>query len=111
MLPLDARTGAEEAQEPSSRMAPERPSDIAIADAIVHTVRAVPSVFDMGQGLFAKAATFGTGKHVPGVVIQHPTSDTLWVEAQIILEEAAFNIAIFLFAKFLGGDFPLVLRW
>jgi hypothetical protein len=90
MLPLDAESDAIKAQEPSSGMTPEHLSDIVIADAIVHAIRAVPGVLDMGQGLFVKAATFGPGKHVPGVVIQHPTSDSLSVEVHVILEEASF---------------------
>ena len=93
MLPLDAGSGAVEAQESSQRMAPEHLSDTFIADAIVHAIRAVPGVFDMGPGLFAKAATFGPGKRVPGVVIQHPTSGSLSVEVHVILEEATFTKA------------------
>src|SRR5438034_6136159 len=64
MLPLDAGSGGVEAQVPSTQMVPEHPSDIVIANAFVHAVRAVPGVLDMGQGLFAKAATYGPGKHV-----------------------------------------------
>ena len=69
MLPLDARSDAVEAQESSQRMAPEQLSDMVIADAIVHAIQTVPGVLDMGQGLFAKAATFGPGKRVQGIVI------------------------------------------
>ena len=52
MLPLDAGSGALEAQVLSAQMAPEHVSDMAIADAIVHDIRAIPGVVDMGQGLF-----------------------------------------------------------
>jgi hypothetical protein len=93
MLPLDAESDAVEAQESSQRMAPGHLSDTVIADAMVHAIRAVPGVLDMGQGLFAKAATFGPGKRVSGIVIQHPASDTLTVEVHVILEEAAFTKA------------------
>ncbi len=89
MLPLDAGTGAEEAQESSLRMAPEHLSDTMIAEAIVHATRSVPGVLEIGQGLFAKAATFGPGKRIPGIVIRHPTSDSLSIEVHVILEEAA----------------------
>jgi hypothetical protein len=93
MLPLDAESDAIKAQEPSSGMTPEHLSDTAIADDIVHAIRAVPGVLDMGQGLFVKAATFGPGKQVPGIVIQHPTADSLSIEAHVILKEAAFTKA------------------
>jgi hypothetical protein len=91
MLPLDAGSDAVESQESSQRMAPEHLSDTFIADAMVHAIRAVPGVLDMGQGLFAKAATFGPGKRVLGIVIQHPTADSLSIEAHVILEEASFT--------------------
>jgi hypothetical protein len=90
MLPLDAGSGGVEAQVPSAQMAPEHLSDLGIADAIVHAVRAVPGVLDMGQGLFVKAVTYGRGKHVSGIVVQHPTPESLSVEVHVILEEAAF---------------------
>ena len=101
MLPLDAGSGAAEDQEPSTRMTPEHPSDIVIADAIVHAIRTVPGVFDMGQGLFAKATTYGPGKNVQGVVIHHPTLDSLSVEAHVLLEEASFAKA---YAEISGSD-------
>ena len=93
MLPLDAGSGKVEAQEPSTRMAPEHLNDTAIANTLVHTIRAVPGVLDMGHGLFARAATYGPGKHVLGIVLHHPTSDSLSVEVHVVLEEAAFTKA------------------
>jgi hypothetical protein len=90
MLPLDAGSGAGEAQVPSTQVVPERLSDMGIAQAIVHAIRAVPGVLDMGQGLFAKAATYGPGKHVLGIVLHHPTPDSLAVEVHVVLEEASF---------------------
>ena len=96
-------------------MTPEHLSDIVIANTIVHAIRAVPGVLDMGQGLFAKAATFGPGKHVPGIVIQHPAPDTLTVEVHVILEEAAFTKA---YSEISGsvassrsGTTPILLRF
>jgi hypothetical protein len=115
MLPLDSGSGEVEAHEPSTRMAHEHLSDTAVADAIVQAIRAVPGVFDMGQGLFAKAATFGPGKHVQGIVIQHPTSESLSVEVHVILEEASFTKA---YSEISGsnassrsGTTPILLRF
>ena len=71
-------------------MVPERLSDMVIANTIVHAIRAVPGVLDMGQGLFAKAATYGPGKHVEGIVLRHSASDELSVEVHVVLEEASF---------------------
>jgi hypothetical protein len=82
-------------------MAPEHLSDTGIAEAIVRAIRAVPGVLDMGQGLFAKAATLGPGKHVPGIVIHHATSDTPSVEVHVILAEAAFTKA---YSEISGSD-------
>ncbi len=93
MLPLDTGPGAIEAQEPSQRTAPEHLSDTLIAETIVHAVRIVPGVLDMGEGLFAKALTFGPGKSISGVVIHHPTSDSLAVEAHVVLDDATFKKA------------------
>jgi hypothetical protein len=93
MLPLDTGPGAKEVQEPSAETAPEHLSDTLIAETIVHNIRTVPGVLDMGEGLFAKAATFGPGKRVPGVVILHPTSDSIAVEAHVVFEDATFTKA------------------
>ena len=59
MLPFAAASGAREAQAPSAQIVPAHVSDRALADAIVHDIRAIPGVVDMGQGLSAKAATYG----------------------------------------------------
>jgi hypothetical protein len=91
MLPLDAGSGIVEAQASSPRMVPEHLSDMAIARAIVHDVRAVPGVVDMGQGLFAKAATYGPGEHVVGIVLHHPAPNALVVEVHVVIEEASLN--------------------
>ncbi len=92
MLPLDAGSGAVDAQG-SRRTAPDPLSDTVIAEAIVKAIRSVPCVLDMGEGLFAKAATFGPGKHISGVVIHHPTADSLSVEAHVVLKDASFTKA------------------
>ena len=101
MLPLDSGSGGVEAQVPSTQMAPERLNDMVIANTIAIAVRAVPGVLDMGQGLFAKAATYGPGKNVPGIVLHHPTPDTLSVEAHVVLEEASFIKA---YSEISGSD-------
>lgn len=90
MLPLDAESGAVEVQAPSTQDVPEHLSDIVLATAIVHAIRAVPGVVDIGQGLFAKAATYGPGKHINGVVLRHSASGELAVEVHVVLEEASF---------------------
>lgn len=115
MLPLDAGSDAAAVQESSTGMTPEHLSDTDIADAIVHAVQAVPGVLAMGQGLFAKAATFGPGKHVQGIVIQHPTADSLSIETHVILEEASFTKA---YSEISGseassrtGTTPILLRF
>lgn len=89
MLPLDAASGEVETQESSAKVTPENLSDTAIAEAIVHTIQAVPGVSGMGQGLFAKVATFGPGKRVSGIAMKHPTLDSLSIEVHVILEEAS----------------------
>ena len=90
MLPLNAGPGALEAQAPSAQKVPEHLSDMVLAHAIVHAIRAIPGVLDMGQGLFAKAATYGPGKHVAGIVFHHPTPDALSVEVHVVLADAWF---------------------
>jgi hypothetical protein len=90
MLPLDAGPGALEAQAPSAQIVPEHVSDMVLANAVVHAIRAIPGVVDMGQGLFARAATYGPGKHVAGIVFHHPTPDALSVEVHVVLADAWF---------------------
>jgi len=94
MLPLDAGSGTEETQTPSTRMVSGRLSDTDIANAIVHAIRDVPGVLDMGQGLFARAATYGPGKHVAGIALQHPTPGELSVEVHVVLDERFLNKAL-----------------
>ncbi len=103
MLPLDTGSGAIEVQESSKRKAPERLSDTFIAESIVHAIRTVPGVLDMGEGLFAKAVTFGPGKHVSGIVIQHPTLDSLSIEVHVVLEDATFTKA---YSEISASDAP-----
>ena len=90
MLPLDAGSGTGEAQTPTAQMVSERLSDMDIANAI----RDVPGVLDMGQGLFARAATYGPGKHIAGIVFQHRAPGVLSVEAHVVLDETTFLKAL-----------------
>ena len=94
MLPLDAGSGTEEAHTPSAPLVSGRLSDTDIANAIVHGIRDVPGVLDMGQGLFARAATYGPGKHVAGIALQHPTPGELSVEVNVVLDERFINKAL-----------------
>jgi hypothetical protein len=94
MLPLDAGSGTGEAQTPTAKMVSERLSDLDIANAIVHAIRAVPGVLDMGQGLFARAATYGPGNHIAGIVFQHSATGELSVEVHVVLEEASLIKAL-----------------
>jgi hypothetical protein len=94
MLPLDAGSGTEETQTPPAHMVSGHLSDTDIANAIVHAIRDVPGVLDMGQGLFAKAATYGPGKHIAGIALEHPTPGELSVEVHVVLDERFFNKAL-----------------
>jgi hypothetical protein len=94
MLPLDAGSGTGEAKTPTAKMVSERLSDLVIADAIAHAIRDVPGVLDMGQGLFARAATYGPGKHIAGIVFQHRAPGVLSVEAHVVLDETTFLKAL-----------------
>jgi hypothetical protein len=87
MLPLDAGSETGEAQTPTSPLASERLDDLVLANAIAHAIRDVPGVLDMGQGLFARVATYGPGKHINGVVLRHPSSGELSVEVNVVLDE------------------------
>ena len=94
MLPLDAKSGTVVSQTPTMQMASGRLSDTDIAIAIVHAIRDVPGVLDIGQGLFAKAATYGPGKKVAGIALQHSTSGELSVEVHVVLDEHFFIEAL-----------------
>ena len=90
MLPLDAGSGTGEDQTPTAKMVSERLSDMVIADAI----RDVPGVLDMGQGLFVRAATYGPGKHIAGIVFQHRALGELSVEVHVVLDETSLLKAL-----------------
>jgi hypothetical protein len=94
MLPLDAGSGMEETETSTARKVSVRLNDTDIANAIVHAIRDVPGVLDMGQGLFAKAATYGPGKHIAGIALQHPAPGELSVEVHVVLDERFLNKAL-----------------
>ena len=94
MLPFDAGSGTEEAQTPTAHMVSGRLSNTDVANAIVHAIRDVPGVLDMGQGLFAKTATYGPGKHIAGIALQHPTPGELSAEVHVVLDERFLNKAL-----------------
>jgi hypothetical protein len=94
MLPLDAGSGTEETETSTARKVSVRLNDTDIANAIVHAIRDVPGVLDMGQGLFAKAATYGPGKHIAGIALQHPAPGELSVEVHVVLDERFLNKAL-----------------
>jgi hypothetical protein len=110
MLPLDAGSGTGEAQTPPALVVSERLSDMVIADAIAHALRDVPGVLDMGQGLFARAATYGPGKHIAGVVLQHPAPGELSVEVHVVLDETTFLKALSDMSSN-SDNTPIVLRF
>jgi len=68
-------------------------SDLDLARVIASAVRQVPGVLEMSPGRFALEATYGPGEHVSGVVLQHPTPDTLSVAVHVVVAEAAFRAA------------------
>ena len=103
MLPLDAGSGTGEAQTPTAQMVSERLSDMAIA----HAIRDVPGVLDMGQGVFARAATYGPGKHIAGIVFQHPAPGELSVEVHVVLDETTLLKALSDIAS--NSDHPSIL--
>ena len=90
MLPLDTRASTGEAQTPTAQLVSEYLSDLVLADAI----RAIPGVVEMGQGVFARAATYGPGKHIAGIVFQHSATGERSVEVHVVLEEASLIKAL-----------------
>lgn len=68
---------------------PRRVSDVALAEAVAEAVRGTPEVVDLSPGLSMLAATYGPGRSVAGIVVRHPTLDTLALEIHVILSEAS----------------------
>lgn len=94
MLPLDVGSDKVDAQSPTIQMATKPMNDMVIANAIAHAIRGVPGVLDMGQGLFAKAATYAPGKHIAGIVLRHPAPGELLVEVHVVLDVTTFIKAL-----------------
>ncbi len=87
MLPLDVWPSKGDIRAPTAQRVPGRLIDMIVADAIAHAVRGVPGVLAMGQGVFAKAATYGPGKHIAGIVLRHHASGELSLEIHVVLAE------------------------
>ncbi len=49
-------------------------------------------VLDLSPGLFALAATYGSGQHVTGVVVHHPAPEALALDVRVVLSEAQCNV-------------------
>jgi hypothetical protein len=94
MLPLDAESGTKKAQTSSAPFVSGHLSDTDSAHAMVHAMRAIPGVLHMGQGLFATDVTYGPGKHVAGIVFQHPAPGERAVEVHVVLDERFLNTAL-----------------
>jgi hypothetical protein len=91
MLPLDAESGPVEAQASPAPVMPGHLSDLDIADVLVHAIRNVPGILEMGKGLFAQAATYGPGRHIGGIALEHQGEGELAVEVHIVLDERYLN--------------------
>jgi hypothetical protein len=61
MLPLDTRAGTGEAQTPTAQLVSEYLSDLVLADAIAHAIRAIPGVVEIDQGLLPELRPMGQG--------------------------------------------------
>jgi hypothetical protein len=68
-------------------------SDLDLARVIAHAVRQTPGVLEMSPGRFALEATYGPGEHVSGVVLRHPTLDTLSIAIHVVVAETALKAA------------------
>lgn len=94
MLPVDGGSDRVEVQTPTAHMVSGHLSDTEIANAMVHAIRAIPGVLNMGQGLFAKSVTYGPGKHIEGIALQHPTPGDLSIEVHVVLDVRFLNTAL-----------------
>ena len=119
MLPLDVGSGQANSPDPPAHPDPQTPTmqmvteqinEMVIANAIAHAIRAIPGVLDMGQGLFAKAATYGPGKHIPGIVLRRLAPGELSVDIHVVLDEATFFEALTDVSSG-ADDTPILLRF
>ncbi|MGH2515821.1 MAG: hypothetical protein ACRDHP_09210 [Ktedonobacterales bacterium] len=67
-------------------------SDLAIASAAARAARTVSGVLDLSPGLVVRAATYGSGQRVIGVVVRHLTPDTVVLEIHVVLSEVYCNM-------------------
>jgi len=110
MLPLDVGSDKVDPQAPTVQMVTEQMNDMVIANAIAHAIRGMPGVLDMGQGLFAKAATYGPGRHIAGIILRRPAPGELSVEIHVVLDEATFIEALSDVSAS-ASDTPILLRF
>ena len=110
MLPLDVGSDKVDPQAPTAQMVTEQMNDMVIANAIAHAIRGVPGVLDMSQGLFAKAATYGPGKRIAGIVLRHDAPGELSVEVHVVLDETTFIKALSDLSSS-ASDTPILLRF
>lgn len=110
MLPLDVESDKANPQTSTVQMVSEHMNDMVIAKAIARAIRGIPGVLDMGQGLFAKAATYGPRKHIVGIVLRRVALEDLAVEVHVILDEVTF-INTLLDATSSSGNTPILLHF
>jgi len=110
MLPIDVGPDKLDAQSPTVPTETELINDVVIATAIAHAVRGIPGVVDVGQGVFAQAATYGPGKHIAGIVLRRPAPGELSVEVHVVVDEAMFFKALSDGASS-ENDTPILLRF
>jgi hypothetical protein len=110
MLPFDGGSGTEKAQTPTAPVVSGQLSDTDIAQAMVQAIGAVPGVLEMGQGVFARTATYGPGKRITGIALGHPTPGDLSVEVHVVLDERVLTTAL-ADASSSAETTPILLRW
>ncbi|WP_052888050.1 hypothetical protein [Thermogemmatispora carboxidivorans] len=71
--------------------APKSLDDLSLARAVAEAVCRVPAVLELSAGRFAREGTYGPGEFVRGVVIKHPTPDSLEVDVRVVLAEQALR--------------------
>lgn len=89
---IPEHTAQPETAQPASQL--RRVSDIAIAHAAALATHTVPGVSDLSRGLAALAATYGAREHVEGVVVRHPTPETIVLDIHVIISEAHCDKAL-----------------
>jgi hypothetical protein len=86
-------------------------SDIAIAKLLARAICGTPGVVDLSPGLFAIEATYGPGERLPGIVVRHPTPDTLAIEIRVVLAKKLLREALSAESCTDADRAPLLLRF